>query len=182
MEIRVAEYKDYERIAQLHADSWKKYYRGILDDEYLDNDVLDDRSVIWQTRLINPPFNQHVLLIEEGGLLIGFLCAFGNHSFERGTFIDALHVDSNFHGRGAGKRLLAELTDWLQHYFNDSGLYLEVMSANTQAVEFYQSIGGKEELEQVWNAPCGSKVNEKVYSWASPSDLASKTKQVELSQ
>ena len=63
MEIRVAEYKDYERIAQLHADSWKIYYRGILADQYLDQDVLEDRSVIWQTRLINPPFNQHVLLL-----------------------------------------------------------------------------------------------------------------------
>ena len=28
------------------------------------------------------------------------------------------------------------------------------------------------ELEQIWDAPCGSKVKEKVYSWPSPSTLA----------
>ncbi|MEO9494937.1 MAG: GNAT family N-acetyltransferase [Vibrio splendidus] len=178
MEIKVAEYKDYERIAQLHADSWKLYYRGILADDYLENDVLEDRSVIWQTRLINPPFNQHVLLLEEGGLLVGFVCAFGNHNFERGTFIDALHVDNNYRGRGIGKRLLSELTKWLQQYYADSGLYLEVMSENHQAIAFYQAIGGKEELEQVWNAPCGSQVNEKVISWSSPVELEQKTASV----
>ncbi|KAB0289376.1 N-acetyltransferase [Vibrio fortis] len=172
MEIRVAEYKDYERIAQLHADSWKIYYRGILADQYLDQDVLEDRSVIWQTRLINPPFNQHVLLLEEGGLLVGFVCAFGNHNFDRGTFIDALHVDNAYRGRGIGKRLLSELSERLEQYYADSGLYLEVMSKNKQAIGFYESIGGKEELEQIWDAPCGSKVKEKVYSWPSPSTLA----------
>ncbi|WP_394252032.1 GNAT family N-acetyltransferase [Vibrio profundi] len=181
MEIRVAEYKDYERIAQLHANSWKKYYKGILADDYLENEVYDDRLVIWQTRLINPPFNQHVLLLEEGGLLIGFVCAFGNHSFERGTFIDALHVDDGFRGRGAGRTLLRELANWLEQYFSESGLYLEVMTDNSQAVGFYSSIGGKEELEQVWAAPCGSKVKEKVYSWSSPKHLASNTQEVTYS-
>lgn len=55
MEIKVAEYCDYERIAQLHAQSWRTHYQGILGKEYLDNDVLEDRLLIWQTRLINPP-------------------------------------------------------------------------------------------------------------------------------
>ena len=36
----------------------------------------------------------------------------------------------------------------------------------------------KEELEQVWNAPCGSQVNEKVISWGSPDELEQKTASV----
>ncbi|MFA0521141.1 N-acetyltransferase, partial [Vibrio sp. 10N.222.55.E8] len=54
----------------------------------------------------------------------------------------------------------------------------EVMSENHQAIAFYKAIGGKEELEQVWNAPCGSQVNEKVISWRSPIELEQKTASV----
>ncbi|NOH83687.1 GNAT family N-acetyltransferase [Vibrio sp. 03-59-1] len=171
MELKVAEYKDYERIAQLHAQSWKQYYKGILGDEYLEHDVLDDRLVIWQTRLINPPFNQHVLLIEEGGLLCGFICAFGNHDFERGTIIDALHIDENYHGRGLGSKLLDEMSAWIEQYFSGSGVYLEVMAENHPAVEFYESLGGQKSVDRLWNAPCGNKVNELVYTWPSAKDL-----------
>ncbi|QSA20557.1 N-acetyltransferase, partial [Vibrio furnissii] len=91
MEIKVAEYSDFERIAHLHALSWQINYANILDKDYLDNEALQDRLLIWQTRLTNPPFNQHILLIEDEGVLCGFICAFGNHDFEKGTIIESLH-------------------------------------------------------------------------------------------
>ena len=93
MEIRIAEYSDFERIAALHVRSWKTHYQGLLKQDYLDNEALPDRLVIWQTRLTNPPFNQHILLLEENEKLIGFICAFGNHDFERGSIIESLHID-----------------------------------------------------------------------------------------
>ena len=144
MELRVAEYKDYERIARLHADSWKCDYRGVLSDAYLDDEASDDKRLIWQTRLTNPPFNQHIVLAEEGGLLLGFICVFGNHDFERGSFIEALHVDNSYRRRGIGKQLLLAAAEWHQQYFQSNGLYLEVVSQNTLAIEFYLHIGGQE--------------------------------------
>ncbi|YCO00445.1 GNAT family N-acetyltransferase [Vibrio sp. VNB-15] len=171
MELRLAEYKDYERIAQLHVDSWKRHYRGILSDGYLDSEASDDKLLIWQTRLTNPPFNQHIVLAEEGGLLLGFVCVFGNHDFERGSFIEALHVDGGYQGRGIGKQLLLAVAEWHQQYFKDSGLYLEVVSQNEPAVEFYQHIGGQECQERSWKAPGGSEVMEKVFRWSSAQSL-----------
>jgi hypothetical protein len=44
-----------------------------------------------------------------------------------------------------------------------------------QAIGFYQAIGGKVELEKVWNAPCGSQITEKVISWSSPQELEKNT-------
>ncbi|MEZ8100873.1 GNAT family N-acetyltransferase [Vibrio bivalvicida] len=172
MELKVAEYSDYERIATLHAQSWKQFYQGILGKEYLESEVLEERKSIWQTRLINPPFNQHVLLIEEGGLLCGFICAFGNHDFEKGTIIDALHVDLAYRGKGLGVKLIAEMAKWIEQYFPDNGVYLEVMKDNKQAVEFYEHLGGECHLERLWNAPCGNQVPELVYRWKSGKDLA----------
>ncbi|WP_428775916.1 N-acetyltransferase family protein [Vibrio sp.] len=174
MEIKVAEYSDYERIAQLHADSWRRYYQGILSDDYLADEVLTERSTIWQTRLINPPFNQHVLLAEEGGLLCGFICAFGNHDFERGTIIDSIHIDSAYRGKGLGKRLMAEMAQWVDQYFSDNGMYLEVLKQNQQAVDFYSHIGGEQTLERTWNSPCGSQLTEQIYTWKSAKELLNK--------
>jgi len=172
MELKVAEYSDYERIAALHAQSWKHFYQGILGKDYLDNEVTEERAAIWQTRLINPPFNQHVLLIEEGGLLCGFICAFGNHDFDKGTMIDALHIDRAYRGRGLGVKLLAEMAKWIEQYFPDNGVYVEVMKENKQAIEFYQHLGGEFYLERLWNAPCGSQVPELTYHWNSGKGLA----------
>lgn len=171
MELKVAEYNDFKRIAQLHTESWKKYYQGILGKEYLDNEVLEDRLVIWQTRLTNPPYNQHVLMLEDNGMLCGFICAFGNHDFEKGTMIDAIHVSDAFRGRGLGVRLLEEMAKWIEQYFPESGVYLEVLKNNTQAIEFYEHIGGKNTLERLWKAPCGTELTELVYTWHSAADL-----------
>ncbi|MGR5130796.1 N-acetyltransferase family protein [Vibrio alfacsensis] len=173
MDLRLAEYKDYERIAHLHVQSWKCHYRGILSDGYLESEAIDDKLLIWQTRLTNPPFNQHIVLAEEGGLLLGFVCVFGNHDFERGSFIEALHVDDSYRGRGIGKQLLLAVAEWQQQYFKDSGLYLEVVSQNEQAVEFYEHIGGQECQERSWKTPGGNEVLEKVFRWSNAQSLVS---------
>ena len=39
IELRPAEFSEYAKIAQLHAASWKKTYRGILSDRFLNDDV-----------------------------------------------------------------------------------------------------------------------------------------------
>lgn len=168
MEIKIAEYSDFEQIAQLHTKSWQTYYRGILGDEYLSHDVLDERSAVWQTRLINPPFNQHVIIIKEQDELLGFVCAFGNHDFEKGSIIDALHVNTKYRGRGLGRKLLEEIGLWLEQYFPENGVYLEVLADNKQAVDFYEHVGGTHSLERLWKAPCGTQATELVYTWESP--------------
>ncbi|MDN3611702.1 GNAT family N-acetyltransferase [Vibrio ostreicida] len=171
MEFKVAEYSDYERIAALHTQSWKTFYHGLLSEDYLRDEISDERLAIWQTRLINPPFNQHVLLLDEGGLLCGFVCAFGNHDFEKGTMIDALHVDESFRGRGLGVKLMAEVAKWIKQYFPENAVYLEVIKDNVQAVKFYEHIGGTCEQERLWKAPCGSHVPLLIFHWRSVNEL-----------
>ncbi len=168
MEIRIAEYSDFELIAALHVRSWKAHYQGLLNQEYLENEALSDRLVIWQTRLTNPPFNQHILLLEDEGNLLGFICAFGNHDFERGSIIESLHIEPEYRGRGLGKMLIREMAKWIDHYFPDNGVYLEVLEQNQQAIDFYDHIGGEHQVEQLWKAPCGNEIPEFVYAWKTP--------------
>ncbi len=174
MEINVAEYNDFEAIAQLHTRSWQKYYKGILKQHYLDDEILSERRAIWQTRLTNPPFNQHILKLEDNGKLCGFVCVFGNHDFLRGSMVDALHVDPDYQHQGIATTLLTAMAEWLEHFFKDSGVYLEVLAKNQQAIEFYEHIGGEFSQSRQWTAPCGSVVEELIYAWKSPGFLKQK--------
>ncbi|KFK55223.1 histone acetyltransferase, partial [Vibrio vulnificus] len=96
MDFKEANYCDIERISKLQANRPKSHYGGILSEQYLSHEVLAEKLLLWQTRLTNPPFSKQLVLAEEGGLLLGFICAFGNHDFELGTFIDSLYVADAF--------------------------------------------------------------------------------------
>ena len=54
MDFKIAEYSDYKRIAQLHAESWQLSYKGMMRQSYLDEQALDDKLLIWQARLFKP--------------------------------------------------------------------------------------------------------------------------------
>ncbi|PKF81251.1 N-acetyltransferase [Vibrio sp. vnigr-6D03] len=174
VELRQANYQDFERIAQLHAKSWQQHYRGLVTDAYLEQYAEDDRVIVWQTRLTNPSFNQNVLVLENEGELCGFICIYGNHNFEYGTIIDNLHVDSAYQGHGLGTKLMLEAAKWAEKYFPDSGVYLEVLEQNVAAKHFYLALGATQSHLSDWSAPCGSKVKEAVFTWSSPSVLLKK--------
>jgi hypothetical protein len=65
MQYRVANINDLENLAKLHAESWRKTYRGIFSDEFLDNDVWEERKSSWASRLSSPKNNQHVLIATD---------------------------------------------------------------------------------------------------------------------
>lgn len=171
MEFKLAEYSDYQRIAELHAVSWQAAYQGMMRQNYLDEHVLNDNTVIWQTRLLNPPFSQHCVIAEDKGQLLGFVCLFGNHSAEFGTIIDNLHISRSAQQQGLAKALLAHSLQWVQNYYPDNGIFLEVLQKNTSAVRFYESIGGVKVRAQKGDSPCGRRIDEFVYCWESPDEL-----------
>lgn len=69
---RAATPDDTERIARLHAESWRRTYRGLYRDAYLDGDVFADRLAVWRARLGSPSPRQLVILAEDRGILAAF--------------------------------------------------------------------------------------------------------------
>jgi ribosomal protein S18 acetylase RimI-like enzyme len=171
MEFRVAEYADFQNVAQLHASSWQHTYKGIMRQSYLDDSVLEDKQLIWQTRLLNPPFSQHVLVAEDNGELVGFICLFGNHNVDFGTIIDNLHVTPHAQRRGVAKQLIVRAVEWAEKFYPDNGIFLEVLADNTNAIHFYESLGGNQVLKQRTESPCGKYLDEYLYTWKRPADL-----------
>jgi ribosomal protein S18 acetylase RimI-like enzyme len=139
---RIASSADTRTVAHLHALSWQNSYRGIFTDDYLDNQVVEDRIQVWTKRLDNPPNHQIVILKEIDGHVVGFVCAFGSSTDEFGTFIDNLHVLPAFKGKGIGRDLMRQVYDWSLLHFNQPRLSLEVLEENHSARFFYEKVGG----------------------------------------
>src|SRR6266545_1171398 len=51
LRFRLASPADAKAVADLHADSWRRHYRGAYSDAFLDGDVVADRLAVWTARL-----------------------------------------------------------------------------------------------------------------------------------
>jgi ribosomal protein S18 acetylase RimI-like enzyme len=142
--LRTANSGDIEAIAVLHAESWRRNYRGIYPFEYLDKEVAEDRLAVWRTRLTAPPPNQHVVVAEGDSLINGFICVYGDEDPEWGSLIDNLHVATDVKRSGIGTQLMREGARWLQAHYPRSQVYLWVLEANASARAFYERLGGED--------------------------------------
>ena len=68
-QFRLAGPADAEAVANLHADSWRRHYRGAYSDAFLDGDVVADRLAVWTDRLREPDPRRCTILAEDGGLV-----------------------------------------------------------------------------------------------------------------
>jgi ribosomal protein S18 acetylase RimI-like enzyme len=154
--MRPARRSDAKAIAALHASSWQLAYRGILSDAYLDRDVLVDREAVWEERLRQPPPRQHVVVAEDGGLLLGFACVYLDENPAWGSLLDNIHVDRKAQRRGLGSELLRQVADVCVSSAPGSGLYLSVLENNTTAQQFYYAHGAENVGTETWDAPDGN--------------------------
>lgn len=172
LQYRTASYADRSGIAKLHTESWRIHYRGAYSDEYLDGNVLQDRLSVWEDRFFAPRENQFVIVAEEVGQIVGFACAYGNDDAQWGTLLDNLHVRTERHREGIGRRLLVEVARWSHLHYADCGLYLWVLSQNVRAQQFYERLGatdrGGESRVLVEGAgPCAIRR----YAWATVREI-----------
>jgi len=168
MQYRIANINDLENLAKLHAESWRNSYRGIFSDEFLDNEVWNERRNSWANRFSSPKDNQRVLIATDNNKICGFICAFGNENSKWGTFIDNLHVSKTAQGKGVGKQLMHLIARWADESFDNKGVYLEVLEDNLNARRFYHRIGAKHQETNLWQPPgSNEKVNDLLYVWES---------------
>ena len=172
MELRPATIDDAEQIALLHADSWRRTYRGMMSDEFLDGDVAQDRRSVWQGRLNSPAPNQRVIVAEDSGAIQGFVCIFGGDDPTWGSFIDNLHVRLDVQARGVGRALMREAAAWAEANYPGLGLYLWVMQANENAQRFYERLGGANRGAEVHAGAGGGDAHVFRYAWRDARGLA----------
>lgn len=138
----LAKPSDAAKVAALHADSWRRHYRGAYADEFLDGDVVADRLAVWSHRLCDASATS-TILAEDGGTLVGFVHTVFDHDPTWGALVDNLHVDYRHKRNGVGARLMSLAAEEIQGREPSTGLYLWVLEQNTAAQAFYQACGGR---------------------------------------
>jgi ribosomal protein S18 acetylase RimI-like enzyme len=157
-------------VARLHATSWRRAYRGILLDSYLDGDLLGEREQLWRKRLVVRG-DGHGWIAYSGGDAVGFVYLYPHHDARWGTLVDNLHVLGDYQGLGIGRALLAEVGRWCATQAPDAGVHLWVFAANTPARGFYRRVGGHEVEAIDELASDGRLLPELRVAWQSPAAL-----------
>jgi len=175
MDLRIAGPPDAVTIAQLHAESWRRHYRGAYADSYLDGDVINDRQQVWTARL-TAGGHAMTVLAEDEGEAVGFVHVVFDADPRWGSLIDNLHVRSGRQRGGIGTALMARAVDGIRERAAGKDRYLWVLEQNVAAQGFYRAIGGTRG-ERVEVAPPGG-VPERLhgrphklrYSWGAALD------------
>jgi GNAT superfamily N-acetyltransferase len=133
---------DVDAVAGLHADSWRRHYRGAYSDAFLDGDVAADRRTVWSQRLAEDDGTTCTLLAEDDDAFVGFVHVAFDADPDWGSLVDNLHVVWTRKRQGVGTRLLSAAgSSVLRH--GRGGLYLWVLEQNTAAQAFYGARGGR---------------------------------------
>ena len=175
LQFRRADRGDADAIAALHADSWRRHYRGAYSDAFLDGDVLTERLAVWTDRLQARDQQRYTVLATNDGGLAGFANTEFDDDPTWGALLDNLHVAQGFKRRGLGSQLLA-LT---ARAVVDRGtpLYLWVLEQNTDAQSFYEAHGARR-VERAPTSPPGGVASRLAgpsaklrYAWSDPTAL-----------
>ncbi len=145
MKIRFARPEDAAGIAQVHVDSWKTTYKGIIADAYLDGLSVEQRWTHWEKRLKDPEHGEGVMVAEnERGQICGFL----DYGVDRETGrvheaeLYAVYLLQSEQRKGIGRKMFQSLLNELKTREYRS-LMVWVLEQNP-AVHFYKRIGGEE--------------------------------------
>jgi GNAT superfamily N-acetyltransferase len=171
VQYREADTADAEPIAELHADSWRRSYRGAYSDAFLDGDVFADRLEVWRQRLTPPRPEDHTVVAEHEGELVGFVHTTLDDDPTWGALLDNLHVAHGWKRKSIGTRLMESSARRVVDHAPGTGMYLWVLEQNEPARTFYEArrgtCVGREESE----VPGGGSVIALRYVWRDPAVL-----------
>jgi ribosomal protein S18 acetylase RimI-like enzyme len=173
VDLRPATERDVEAVAALHADSWRRHYRGAFPDEYLDGDVFADRRAVWSQRLTAPDPADDTVVAVDGEAIVGFAHTILDDDPEWGALLDNLHVAHDLKGTGIGTRLMARSAAAVLDRGERPGLYLWVLEGNAAARAFYDARGGRRLVDREVTKPPGGggTIVGLRYVWPDPSVL-----------
>jgi GNAT superfamily N-acetyltransferase len=133
---------DAQAIAGLHADSWRRHYRGAYTDAFLDDEADTVLGDMWAGRFAAPDPSTRTILAERDGKVVGLAHTVLGSDPAWGALLDNLHVSYDLKRQGVGTVLLALTARAVLDAAPGSGLYLWVLEQNAAARAFYEARGG----------------------------------------
>ena len=168
---------DASAVAGLHADSWRRHYRGAFSNAFLDRDVAGYLLPQWTERLATPDPRARTILAEDDGELVGLAHTVLDEDATWGALLDNLHVRAALKRQGIGSRLLALTGQAVLDWDPSSRLHLWVLEQNSAARAFYAARGAicveRDDVSPPGDDPANLNGNPITlrYAWRDPSTL-----------
>ena len=163
--LRPATADDAAIVAALHADSWRRHYRGAYSDAYLDGDIESERVAVWTARFADVDARTYTVIAEDDGTPVGFAHTVFDCDADWGSLVDNLHVSSTAQRRGLGAQLMGASAEAVLREAASPGLFLWVLEMNTSAQAFYEARGGTRVDSRVSTSPAGDALTAYRYVW-----------------
>ncbi|MCE5322301.1 GNAT family N-acetyltransferase [bacterium] len=166
MLIRNATIEDAAGIARVAIDTWRTAYRGLMDDEYLDNTSYERSEQGWQRGLAEKNCFTFVAT-DDDGRIIGFAHAGperdGDPTYKCELY--ALYVLQEYQGRGIGKALFDKVAE---RFTSDGtgGMIIWVLTENKSRM-FYEHINGRFIRRKTLTIG-GRELEASAYGWDTP--------------
>src|SRR5216110_3394032 len=129
MRLREAGPDDADAVALLHADSWRRHYRGAYADAFLDGDMVADRRTGWSAWLA-APVGTATVVAEDGAVMLGFVHVVFDEDDRWGSLVDNLHVTRERQRGGIGTALLRRGAESVAERATSRAMYLWVLEQN----------------------------------------------------
>ncbi|MEP9397497.1 GNAT family N-acetyltransferase [Mesorhizobium sp. KR2-14] len=147
IDIRKAEPRDAEQIAEVHHLAWQGAYAGIIPHRAL-TAMINRRGSAWWANAIRRAAT--VLVVEIGGTIAGYATVGRNRARElpqQGEIYE-IYLRPEYQGIGLGSRLFAAAREKLAGH-GLKGLVVWALEDNDNALAFYAGAGGRDVAEGV---------------------------------
>ena len=166
MIIRRARVEDAAAIAEVHVETWRTTYAGMLPDKFLLNLSAEKHEARWWRHILAGNNSRHYVYVadDDDAGVVGF-CSGGRIRGEAVEFdaeVYALYLLDSFQGVGIGKALFLKLVVHLQKT-GDRTLLVWVLDQNP-ARFFYETLAGKLVVSR-YGQVGGKKIRELGYGW-----------------
>ena len=134
--LRVPSPEDAPRIAEVHVQSWRETYTGLVPERFSGDAARQARLRLWTGLLADPAGRERIRVAEVDGTIVGF-AGVGRPEEEdppRELALRMLYVLRDHHGSGAGQTLLDAV-------LGEDPAQLWVAEANPRAIRFYERNG-----------------------------------------
>jgi ribosomal protein S18 acetylase RimI-like enzyme len=152
--VRAARPDDARRIAEIHVETWRDAYPGVMPQKVLDGLSVDEREQLWQEWI--PNLETNTFVAELDGEVVGFVSVGPCWSDRAIGELYAIYVAPTGQGRGAGLALMGAGVGALSESWEEAILW--VATENPQARRFYERYGWEVDGERVDESIPGASV------------------------
>lgn len=145
--IRRAEPADAAAIADVHAESWREAYRGIIPGRRLEAMIARRGKAWWRRAIVS---GARLIVCEFEGEIVGYASVGASRArfLPYSGEIFELYLIPRYQGLGFGARLFRAAQEELRQSGRTS-FVVWALGENARALRFYERLGGVE----VWRAP-----------------------------